>query len=80
MNLLANASPIPLQLMLSDGSTYPHSGKILFADRQVDPQTGTIRIAGAFANPGNILRPGQYGGCERSRRCEKGPCSSRSAP
>jgi membrane fusion protein (multidrug efflux system) len=26
----------------------------------VDQQTGTIRIAGAFANPGNILRPGQY--------------------
>jgi RND family efflux transporter MFP subunit len=61
VNLLSNASPIPLQLMLSDGSTYPHSGKILFADRQVDPQTGTIRIAGAFPNPGNLLRPGQYG-------------------
>jgi membrane fusion protein (multidrug efflux system) len=61
MNMLANASRVPLQLALSDGSIYPHSGKILFADRQVDPQTGTIRIAGAFANPGNILRPGQYG-------------------
>jgi membrane fusion protein (multidrug efflux system) len=49
-----------LQLILSNGSTYASSGTILFADRQVDPQTGTIRIAGAFANPGNILRPGQY--------------------
>jgi membrane fusion protein (multidrug efflux system) len=27
----------------------------------VDPQTGTIRVVGAFPNPGNILRPGQFG-------------------
>jgi RND family efflux transporter MFP subunit len=60
VNLLSNDSPIPLQLILSNGSTYARSGSILFADRQVDQQTGTIRIAGAFANPGNILRPGQY--------------------
>jgi RND family efflux transporter MFP subunit len=61
VNLLSNTSPIPLQLILSDGSTYGHSGTVLFADRQVDQQTGTIRIAGAFPNPGNLLRPGQYG-------------------
>jgi RND family efflux transporter MFP subunit len=60
VNLLSSAAPIPLQLILSNGSTYDRSGSILFADRQVDQQTGTIRIAGAFANPGNILRPGQY--------------------
>ena len=60
VNLLSSAGPIPLQLILSNGSTYARSGSILFADRQVDPQTGTIRVAGAFANPGNILRPGQY--------------------
>jgi RND family efflux transporter MFP subunit len=60
VNLLSSAAPIPLQLILSNGSTYARSGSILFADRQVDQQTGTIRIAGAFANPGNILRPGQY--------------------
>ena len=61
VNLLSSASPISLQLMLSNGSPYAHGGSILFADRQVDQQTGTIRIAGAFPNPGNILRPGQYG-------------------
>jgi RND family efflux transporter MFP subunit len=60
VNLLSSAAPIPLQLILANGSTYDRSGSILFADRQVDQQTGTIRIAGAFANPGNILRPGQY--------------------
>ncbi len=34
---------------------------MLFADRQVNSQTGTILLVGAFANPGNILRPGQFG-------------------
>ena len=61
VNLLSNDSSIPLQLILSDGSTYPNAGHILFADRQVDAPTGTIRIAGAFPNPDNLLRPGQYG-------------------
>ena len=60
VNLLSSAAPIPLQLILANGSPYAHDGSILFADRQVDQQTGTIRIVGAFANPGNILRPGQY--------------------
>ena len=60
VNLLSSTAPIPLQLILSSGSTYAHDGSILFADRQVDQRTGTIRIVGAFANPGNILRPGQY--------------------
>jgi RND family efflux transporter MFP subunit len=60
VNLLTSDAPIPLQLILSNGSIYTRSGGILFADRQVDQNTGTIRIAGAFANPGNVLRPGQY--------------------
>ena len=51
----------PLELTLANGQTYPHSGHIVFADRQVDTQTGTIRIVGAFDNPGNLLRPGQFG-------------------
>src|SRR6266481_1481421 len=50
-----------LDLILTDGSTYPRKGKILLADRQVDPNTGTIRLVAAFPNPGNMLRPGQYG-------------------
>jgi RND family efflux transporter MFP subunit len=50
-----------LDLILTDGSIFPQKGKILWADRQVDPNTGTIRIVAAFPNPGNVLRPGQYG-------------------
>ena len=52
---------LELQLFLADGSLYPHTGRFYIADRQVDTQTGSIRIAGVFPNPDNILRPGQYG-------------------
>src|SRR5947208_1256955 len=52
---------IELELILSDGASYPQKGSFFFADRQVDPKTGAIRLAGIFPNPGNVLRPGQYG-------------------
>jgi membrane fusion protein (multidrug efflux system) len=57
---LTRASRIPLKLTLADGSTYSHSGRIIFADRQVNEQTGTIQIVGEFPNSKNLLRPGQY--------------------
>jgi membrane fusion protein (multidrug efflux system) len=50
----------PLELILADGSVYPHPGKFFFADREVNVKTGTIQVAILFPNPGNLLRPGQY--------------------
>jgi RND family efflux transporter MFP subunit len=52
---------VKLKLVLSDGSTFPHQGVFLLADRQVDANTGTIRVVGSFPNPNNLLRPGQFG-------------------
>lgn len=52
---------VPLTLILADGTIYPQSGKVLWTDRQIDPSTGTIRVAAAFANPSSVLRPGEYG-------------------
>jgi membrane fusion protein (multidrug efflux system) len=57
----ASVVQIELELVLSDQSSYPEKGSFFFADRQVDPKTGAIRMAGIFPNPGNVLRPGQYG-------------------
>ncbi|HTB96839.1 MAG TPA: efflux RND transporter periplasmic adaptor subunit [Terracidiphilus sp.] len=59
--LIQGASKIPLTLTLSNGEVYPHKGTIAFVDRQLNAQTGAIRIAASFPNPGNILRPGQFG-------------------
>jgi RND family efflux transporter MFP subunit len=57
----AREKQFELDLILADGSTYPRKGKFFAADRQVDIQTGSIRLAGLFPNPGNVLRPGQFG-------------------
>jgi membrane fusion protein (multidrug efflux system) len=57
----AQEKHLDLELILADGTTYPRRGKFFAADRQVNVQTGAIRLAGLFPNPGNILRPGQYG-------------------
>lgn len=60
-DLLSSKSDIPLTLTLADGTPYPHKGHIAFVDRQMNQQTGAIRIAASFPNPGNLLRPGQFG-------------------
>ena len=60
-----------LELVLADGSTYPHQGTFYFADRQVNESTGAIRLAGLFPNPGNVLRPGGYGKVRAVIRVQK---------
>src|ERR1700676_2064636 len=60
-DLLENSSAIPLTLTLSNGENFPKKGQIAFVDRQMNNQTGAIRIAAAFPNPKNLLRPGQFG-------------------
>jgi membrane fusion protein (multidrug efflux system) len=47
-------------LLLADGSTFPHKGRAVFVDRAVDLKTGTITVRAAFPNPDRILRPGQF--------------------
>lgn len=60
-DLLSGRSDLPLTLTLADGREWPHKGRIAFVDRQINQQTGAIRIAASFPNPGNVLRPGQFG-------------------
>lgn len=49
-----------ISLKLSDGSLYPYTGSLSFADRQIDPATGAMTFEASFPNPEKILRPGQY--------------------
>ncbi|MFP5226479.1 MAG: efflux RND transporter periplasmic adaptor subunit [Acidobacteriota bacterium] len=60
-DLLHGGSNLPLTLTLANGQEFPHKGHIIFVDRQMNQQTGAIRIAAAFPNPGDVLRPGQFG-------------------
>jgi membrane fusion protein (multidrug efflux system) len=61
-----------LQLILADGSIYPYEGDFYFADRSVDQNTGSIQLAALFPNPGNVLRPGQYGKIRAAVSVRKG--------
>jgi membrane fusion protein, multidrug efflux system len=68
---LAADKGLRLELILADGTVYPLVGSFYFADRQVNLGTGSIRIAGVFPNPGNILRPGGYGRVRAAVRTQK---------
>jgi membrane fusion protein (multidrug efflux system) len=69
---LAATKRLELELVLADGTTYPHKGTFYLADREVNVQTGAIRLAGLFPNPGNVLRPGQYGRVRAVTRSQEG--------
>jgi membrane fusion protein (multidrug efflux system) len=60
-DLLRSGNVIPLKLKLANSQVFPQTGRIIFVDRAVSGQTGSIRMAAQFANPGNLLRPGQFG-------------------
>lgn len=59
------------QLVLVDGSVYPHRGVLMAADRNVDTSTGTLQIEALFPNPEAFLKPGQFGRV-RIRRVDAG--------
>src|SRR6202140_3690461 len=52
---------LDFELILSSGNVYPHKGTFYALDRNLDTKTGSIRYYVTFPNPGNILRPGQFG-------------------
>ncbi len=52
---------IPIELILADGTVYPHTGRLDAIERAIDPTTGTLSVQFTFANPERLLRPGQYG-------------------
>ena len=52
---------LEFDLRLADGNPYPHKGKFYAEDRNLDTKTGSIRMEFTFPNPGNRLRPGQFG-------------------
>ena len=60
-----------LELILADGTIYPHVGTYYFADREISQGTGSLRVAGLFPNPENLLRPGQYARVRTSLRTKE---------
>jgi RND family efflux transporter MFP subunit len=50
----------PVLLGLANEEGYPHQGRIDFADNQVDPSTGTLKVRGVFRNTDRGLTPGLF--------------------
>jgi membrane fusion protein (multidrug efflux system) len=53
--------PLPLDLLLADGTVFPHKGLVTIASRAVDEKTGTLTLVAEFPNPQGLIRPGQFG-------------------
>jgi membrane fusion protein (multidrug efflux system) len=51
----------PFELIMADGSIYPHRGSLSFLDRTLDLTTGTLNVYVSFPNPDRVLRPGLFG-------------------
>ena len=58
---VARGEPVPIQLILADGTVHPHTGRLDAVERNVDTLTGTIALQIKFDNPERYVRPGQYG-------------------
>lgn len=57
---LANRDkPASFQLILADGSTYPHKGTVDFVSNVMNPETGTITVWLNFLNENHSLIPGE---------------------
>jgi len=52
---------LDFELILSNGGVFPQKGKFYATDRNLDVMTGSMKCEVTFPNPGNVLRPGQFG-------------------
>ena len=64
--------PVPIDLILADGTVLPQKGKLDAIERAVDATTGTLTVQFRFPNPGGLVRPGQYGRARFVMETKKG--------
>ena len=66
------AAQTGIKLVLADGEVLPQTGTIDFADRAVDPATGSYRLRAVVPNPGMAVLPGQFGRVQIRAQLRKG--------
>jgi membrane fusion protein (multidrug efflux system) len=49
-----------VEVVLVDGTVFPHTGRVTFTDPAFNTQTGTFLIRATLDNPQGLLRPNQY--------------------
>ena len=55
-----STSQTDVELIMEDGSVYPHKGTLQFSEVTVDPSTGSVTLRAKFSNPEKLLLPGMY--------------------
>lgn len=55
-----STSQTDVELIMEDGSVYPHKGTLQFSEVTVDPSTGSVILRAKFSNPEKLLLPGMY--------------------
>jgi membrane fusion protein (multidrug efflux system) len=61
-----------VQMILANGETYPRAGRFHVANREIEVETGTIRVQALFPNPDSILRPGLYAKVRAASETKRG--------
>lgn len=51
---------LSVSIRLTDGTAYPHTGRLDFIDNQLDPETATILGRAVLPNPDHRLTPGLF--------------------
>lgn len=51
---------VPVEMILSDGTLYDEKGRLDLANREIDPETGSIIVQAVFSNKKGLIRPGQF--------------------
>lgn len=57
---LRGTDEVPVDILLEDGSAYPHQGRLSFAEAMVDPSTGAVALRVIVPNPDELLLPGMF--------------------
>jgi len=57
---LQGTAGVPVDILLEDGSAYPHQGRLSFAEAMVDPTTGAVALRVIVPNPDQLLLPGMF--------------------
>ena len=55
-----SATQTDVELIMEDGSIYPHKGTLQFSEVTVNPSTGSVTLRAEFPNPEKLLLPGMY--------------------
>jgi membrane fusion protein (multidrug efflux system) len=58
--LPARREGVPVQIVLGDGTPYPHPGAIDYVDPIIEPTRGTVAVRALVPNPDGALKPGEF--------------------